>query len=394
MAAKSRSQITLPLDGLHKILAFLAPLLLVPLPAAGQLTQPSPEANDNPYSTSVSPALAVIIVAIVSSVFFLAFFTIYLRRCAGDRSAVSPAGLAGTVGGRRRATRGLDPAILNTFPTMVYSEIKKLKIEKETLECAVCLCEFEDDEILRLLPRCDHVFHRDCVDVWLATHVTCPVCRRNLAADEDPSPETDQVAVTVENEGDEGVQGEDRQEELAELVRIGSQRREAAALMRSRSGSTRRGPPATRSAGDWAAAFAAAAAGDGERFRLRLPEDVRQEILSSQQLRRSATYASFWRRREGSSRRGYRDGGGGGWRSLRLGRSVRWWGRSLSARSTGEAAVEASVSGADGGSSKGGTFGMIKGPLTRVDGGSGGDGIAGWAKPEGGETSTARLPEV
>ena len=53
-------------------------------------------------------------------------------------------------------------------------------IGKEKLECAVCLREFEDDETLRLIPKCDHVFHTECIDVWLASNVTCPLCRTDL----------------------------------------------------------------------------------------------------------------------------------------------------------------------------------------------------------------------
>lgn len=50
-----------------------------------------------------------------------------------------------------------------------------------TLECAVCITEFDDDkETRRLLPGCDHVFHADCIDEWLRFHSSCPVCRANL----------------------------------------------------------------------------------------------------------------------------------------------------------------------------------------------------------------------
>ena len=58
--------------------------------------------------------------------------------------------------------------------------MKELKIGRGALECAVCLNEFRDDEALRLIPKCNHVFHSRCVDVWLSSHSTCPVCRDNL----------------------------------------------------------------------------------------------------------------------------------------------------------------------------------------------------------------------
>ncbi|KAF9602633.1 hypothetical protein IFM89_030521 [Coptis chinensis] len=65
----------------------------------------------------------------------------------------------------------------------LYSVVKGLKIGKGALECAVCLNEFGNDETLRLLPKCDNVFHPECIDAWLASHTTCPVCRANLTPD-------------------------------------------------------------------------------------------------------------------------------------------------------------------------------------------------------------------
>jgi hypothetical protein len=55
---------------------------------------------------------------------------------------------------------------------------------QEGLECAVCLCRYEDNEILRLLPKCKHAFHVDCVDLWLASHSTCPLCRHCVSSED------------------------------------------------------------------------------------------------------------------------------------------------------------------------------------------------------------------
>ncbi|KAM0023396.1 putative transcription factor C2H2 family [Helianthus debilis subsp. tardiflorus] len=43
--------------------------------------------------------------------------------------------------------------------------------------CSICLCEFEEDEELRTLPECLHSFHVSCIDMWLCSHSTCPICR-------------------------------------------------------------------------------------------------------------------------------------------------------------------------------------------------------------------------
>lgn len=46
------------------------------------------------------------------------------------------------------------------------------------LDCAVCISELEDGVEVRILPNCTHLFHVQCIDAWLQTHSTCPMCRR------------------------------------------------------------------------------------------------------------------------------------------------------------------------------------------------------------------------
>eukprot|EP00042_Codosiga_hollandica_P049356 m.572344 g.572344 ORF g.572344 m.572344 type:complete len:653 (+) comp57864_c0_seq12:105-2063(+) len=45
--------------------------------------------------------------------------------------------------------------------------------------CAICLSEFESDELCRVLP-CFHFLHKDCVDPWLKSKATCPLCKRHI----------------------------------------------------------------------------------------------------------------------------------------------------------------------------------------------------------------------
>ncbi|KAJ1279570.1 hypothetical protein BS78_04G165300 [Paspalum vaginatum] len=48
-------------------------------------------------------------------------------------------------------------------------------------ECVVCLADLEDGEEARFLPCCNHGFHAQCVDTWLASRSTCPLCRVSFA---------------------------------------------------------------------------------------------------------------------------------------------------------------------------------------------------------------------
>ncbi|KAF1890399.1 hypothetical protein Lal_00031589, partial [Lupinus albus] len=54
---------------------------------------------------------------------------------------------------------------------------KKGESLTEGTECSVCLSEFQEDESLRLLPKCHRAFHLPCIDTWLASHTNCPMCR-------------------------------------------------------------------------------------------------------------------------------------------------------------------------------------------------------------------------
>ncbi|XP_022715379.1 RING-H2 finger protein ATL3-like [Durio zibethinus] len=72
-----------------------------------------------------------------------------------------------------RATKGLDSSILASLPVLMFRQEEF----KEGLECAVCLCELVEGEKARMLPKCNHGFHVDCIDMWFQSHSTCPLCR-------------------------------------------------------------------------------------------------------------------------------------------------------------------------------------------------------------------------
>lgn len=68
---------------------------------------------------------------------------------------------------------GLAPSTLKSIPVVVFNR----EDFKDGLECAVCLSEILNGEKARLLPKCNHGFHVDCIDMWFQSHPTCPLCR-------------------------------------------------------------------------------------------------------------------------------------------------------------------------------------------------------------------------
>ncbi|EOA38119.1 hypothetical protein CARUB_v10009589mg [Capsella rubella] len=87
-----------------------------------------------------------------------------------------------------------DPNRYGTPPAKkeAVEALATVKIE-ETLQCSVCLDDFEIGTEAKLMP-CKHKFHVDCLLPWLELHSSCPVCRYQLPADE---PKTDSAAVTT-----------------------------------------------------------------------------------------------------------------------------------------------------------------------------------------------------
>ncbi|KAJ3677486.1 hypothetical protein LUZ60_003210 [Juncus effusus] len=73
---------------------------------------------------------------------------------------------------------GLDQSFIDALPVFLYKEI--IGGSKEPFDCAVCLCEFTEEDKLRLLPLCGHAFHLNCIDTWLLSNSTCPLCRGAL----------------------------------------------------------------------------------------------------------------------------------------------------------------------------------------------------------------------
>lgn len=73
---------------------------------------------------------------------------------------------------------GLNPSILRSLPVLVFQPEQF----KDGLDCAVCLSEVVQGEKTRLLPKCNHGFHVDCIDMWFHSHSTCPLCRNPVFA--------------------------------------------------------------------------------------------------------------------------------------------------------------------------------------------------------------------
>ncbi|XP_019052110.1 PREDICTED: RING-H2 finger protein ATL46-like, partial [Nelumbo nucifera] len=175
----------------------LAPLLS-PISSSPSSSFSSPYNNNNyqkestPSSSSsgISPAVLPIIVILAVIFFISGLLHLFVRFLIKQQSSSSTSQfnryleISGSDALQRQLQQffhlhhsGLDQAFIDALPVFHYKEIMGLQ---EPFDCAVCLCEFSEPDKLRLLPMCSHAFHINCIDAWLLSNSTCPLCRGTL----------------------------------------------------------------------------------------------------------------------------------------------------------------------------------------------------------------------
>lgn len=132
--------------------------------------EPTPTPTSIPFQY---PAVLVVVVVLVA-LFAIGCCSNCLRQLSDGPAAESSTR-------RRQSSRqtttsnlrkGVDPMTIRALP--VYSYCGGAKYQ---MDCAICLSEFDESEAVKVIPFCKHVFHPMCIDTWLSSHVTCPVCR-------------------------------------------------------------------------------------------------------------------------------------------------------------------------------------------------------------------------
>ncbi|MCL7043785.1 hypothetical protein MKW94_029700 [Papaver nudicaule] len=71
--------------------------------------------------------------------------------------------------------KGLSELELKSLPVA-----KAMEEIKAGTDCVICLDEIEVDQLIRLLPICNHGFHLECADFWLSKNSVCPICRTKI----------------------------------------------------------------------------------------------------------------------------------------------------------------------------------------------------------------------
>ncbi|PPD88715.1 hypothetical protein GOBAR_DD14359 [Gossypium barbadense] len=80
---------------------------------------------------------------------------------------------------RRNLVKSVDSKTVEALPCVAFGSARLSQCHTgET--CAICLEDYKDGEILKILP-CQHDFHSSCVESWLTKWGTfCPVCKHDM----------------------------------------------------------------------------------------------------------------------------------------------------------------------------------------------------------------------
>ncbi|KAI4302912.1 hypothetical protein MLD38_038605 [Melastoma candidum] len=149
-------------------------------------TQSSPHQYSQALQLKLYQAFIFSIPILFSIILFLLFYLFYLkRRAASLISSPSRHVLPVTAAVSRSPSvtylsspceKGLKGELSGKLPTIVFNE----EVKATNSQCCVCLGDYEMKEELVEVPPCRHVFHADCIALWLHANSTCPLCRGSV----------------------------------------------------------------------------------------------------------------------------------------------------------------------------------------------------------------------
>ncbi|KAJ0985106.1 hypothetical protein J5N97_003462 [Dioscorea zingiberensis] len=155
------------------------PHVAVPVPS------PTPLAAPSPSYAALRPSVAIIVGVLTTTFSITSLLLLYAKHCKNNphSGGFGPSSSSGATAAPRRNS-GLSPALIDSLPAFRFSSLRCPSSKTSLLDCAVCLSSFLPSDPLRLLPRCRHAFHLDCLDTWLSAHSTCPLCRSPVSPDD------------------------------------------------------------------------------------------------------------------------------------------------------------------------------------------------------------------
>ena len=89
----------------------------------------------------------------------------------------SPSNIPNEIANRQNIRLTPDNSTMTRLPRITNAP---RSLSNSVAMCTVCLESITDDSTKRTL-GCNHHFHENCINRWLATRPHCPVCRRHVS---------------------------------------------------------------------------------------------------------------------------------------------------------------------------------------------------------------------
>ncbi|XP_047318515.1 E3 ubiquitin-protein ligase ATL4 [Impatiens glandulifera] len=181
------------------------------LGGGGDSVQVSGGGTTHSSSSNTASSIVIVIIVIASAVILSASLYLILRcitrRCnrsvrtfsAADDVVVLP-----SLRNRNQNDFSMADDLISSLPLFTYGSLTG---DIAGGDCAVCLSKFEIKDQLRLLPLCCHAFHAQCIDAWLSSNQTCPLCRSTIHPTEEDVMNkilSSTTTTTTENNRDRG----------------------------------------------------------------------------------------------------------------------------------------------------------------------------------------------
>ncbi|XP_055801790.1 E3 ubiquitin-protein ligase RING1-like [Solanum dulcamara] len=133
-----------------------------------------------PYTPPYSPpkhsnllSLYCALIIVGTAVFLLGLYNFIITRWCSENNHTNQSHEQNSI----QIPNNLNVNIVSSF-RYKKKELGGIHQEKNNeYECAVCLSVLEEGEEVKQLPICKHSFHASCIDMWLYSHLDCPLCR-------------------------------------------------------------------------------------------------------------------------------------------------------------------------------------------------------------------------
>ncbi|KAG8367182.1 hypothetical protein BUALT_Bualt16G0046000 [Buddleja alternifolia] len=140
-------------------------------PPKPDITMPPPPS----IPKSNLPMLYYALVVIGTAALVLALYNLVIIKWCGNTTVLRPHQRGIREAGHTSTRSFFDASSVSSFK---YKKDGVTEDEgRNDYECAVCLSVFEEGEEVRQLSKCKHSFHAPCIDMWLYSHMDCPLCR-------------------------------------------------------------------------------------------------------------------------------------------------------------------------------------------------------------------------